>query len=492
MLSKIKANMPLFVFGVSLLVFLIVAFLLRKQLYCVLQEPANQNAFTMLVFLVPVVSGFLGSVLIPGMKMILRAFGSGAAVGLAVVVVLILFWPPLPREQCFTPTPTATPCLITLEIQLAGSEASAEAILQVGEKVYRATTAGADRFTFQVPCDYAGQQAEVVVTAEGYPPVVKGIRVVEDPLPGPIVVGPPPTLTPMPTPTLTRIPTATPTTTPIPTPKEFITYPVGDAPSALAFDGESIWVANGDDDTVMKLSRDGEILGTFLVGKRPDGLAHDGQNIWVLNDQSRNVMKLAPDGKLLGTYEDVGSYPQAIAFYDGSIWVVSQTYYGDGSVFRLALDGSRRGIYPVGDTANALAFDGESVWVTNSGEGTVSRLTLDGELVGTYAVGDTPTAVAFDGENIWVAADRLVRLTSAGEVSGLYDLDDKPTDFLFDGTDLWVASSWGHSVTRVTREGEVVDTYAVGGWASDLTFDGENTWVTNMTENVVVKLQVAR
>jgi hypothetical protein len=296
------------------------------------------------------------------------------------------------------------------------------------------------------------------------------------------------TATPSPTPTDTPTPTATPT----PTPTKFSTCPVGDAPSALTFDGESIWVANRGDDTVMKLNGDGDILHTSLVGGSPDGLAYDGQDIWVLNDESRNVMKLAPDGMLLGTYEDVGSYPQAIAFYDGNLWVVSQTYYGAGSVFRLALDGSRRGIYSVGDTANALTFDRESVWVTNSGEGTVSRLTFEGEPLGTFAVGDTPTAITFDGENIWVAADRLVCLTLEGEVSGIYDLKDKPTDLLFDGNELWVVSSWGHSVTRVTRDGEVVDTYDVGGWASDLTFDGENIWVTNMTDDVVVKLPAGR
>ena len=61
----------------------------------------------------------------------------------------------------------------------------------------------------------------------------------------------------------------------------------------MAFDGTSIWVANGGSDNVTKLrASDGAALGTFLVGSSPDAVAFDGTSIWVANADSHDVTKL--------------------------------------------------------------------------------------------------------------------------------------------------------------------------------------------------------
>ena len=47
----------------------------------------------------------------------------------------------------------------------------------------------------------------------------------------------------------------------------FATGPVGCSPGGVAFDGASIWVANGDCGTATKLrASDGALLGTFTLG----------------------------------------------------------------------------------------------------------------------------------------------------------------------------------------------------------------------------------
>jgi hypothetical protein len=62
------------------------------------------------------------------------------------------------------------------------------------------------------------------------------------------------------------------------------TYAVGPQPDAVAFDGTSIWVSNGNDNTVDKLlPATGAIVATYPVGARPTGVASDGSNIWVAN-----------------------------------------------------------------------------------------------------------------------------------------------------------------------------------------------------------------
>src|SRR5664279_342612 len=81
-------------------------------------------------------------------------------------------------------------------------------------------------------------------------------------------------------------------------------FPVGEFPYGLAFDGANVWVANSGSATVSKLrAADGANLGSFSVGLEPIALAFDGANVWVANEFDNTVSKLrAADGATLGTF----------------------------------------------------------------------------------------------------------------------------------------------------------------------------------------------
>src|SRR5689334_561748 len=103
-------------------------------------------------------------------------------------------------------------------------------------------------------------------------------------------------------------------------------FPVGNGPVYLAFDGANIWCTNFDDNTVTKLrASDGVIQGTFPVGDFPLFLTFDGANIWVANSSgSPTVTKLrASDGELLGTFSAGPSNPSGIAWDGANIWVTN-------------------------------------------------------------------------------------------------------------------------------------------------------------------------
>ena len=69
-------------------------------------------------------------------------------------------------------------------------------------------------------------------------------------------------------------------------------FPVGDNPREIAFDGESIWVVNREDDTMTRLrASDGANLGTFPVGDSPHDVKFDGTHIWVANWADDTVSK---------------------------------------------------------------------------------------------------------------------------------------------------------------------------------------------------------
>ncbi|MCH7800328.1 MAG: hypothetical protein IIC24_02180, partial [Chloroflexi bacterium] len=145
----------------------------------------------------------------------------------------------------------------------------------------------------------------------------------------------------------------------------------GLAPIDMFFDGESLWAANAQADTVTKISLDGEVIGVYDVGDVPIAFTSDGENIWVANWRENTISKLAPDGT------DLGKFPVGMLAYD---------FLRDR----------------LGELPFALTFDGEYIWTANSGHGTVSRKNLDGVTIATYPVGSGPASLVFDGTSLWV------------------------------------------------------------------------------------------
>jgi hypothetical protein len=101
------------------------------------------------------------------------------------------------------------------------------------------------------------------------------------------------------------------------------TYPVGQGPISLLFDGANIWVANYTDNTVTKLRAiDGANKGTFSVGNSPYDLAFDGATIWVSCYWGYEVRKLrAADGTPWGSISFYESQPYRLAFDGSNVWV---------------------------------------------------------------------------------------------------------------------------------------------------------------------------
>ena len=67
------------------------------------------------------------------------------------------------------------------------------------------------------------------------------------------------------------------------------TFPAG-SPDGIAFDGSTLWMADGAGGTVTKMrASDGAVLGTFPVGEFPNGIAFYGSNLWVSNTLSALV-----------------------------------------------------------------------------------------------------------------------------------------------------------------------------------------------------------
>ena len=282
-------------------------------------------------------------------------------------------------------------------------------------------------------------------------------------------------------------PPVRPTAAPVPSETALDTFRVDNGPSALAFDGRAIWVANRWDDSVTKFALDGRELGTFPVGEGPQAVAFDGKAIWVANRDEGSVTKLTLDGNELGTFR-VGGAPNTLAFDGEAIWVGNEE---DETVTRLALDGRELGTFVVGDKPQGLAFDGEAIWVANRWVDFVTRLALDGTELNTFSVGTGPSALVYDGSAIWVANfdnDTVTKLALDGTELGTFPVGRGPGALAYHGSDIWVANWLDNTVTRLALDGTELNTFSVGTGPSALVYDGSAIWVANFDNDTVTKL----
>jgi len=108
---------------------------------------------------------------------------------------------------------------------------------------------------------------------------------------------------------------------------DFVTH--GISPSAVVFDGRHIWVANQNQRVTSLDPATGALVTASGTPSSPVALAFDGESIRVANCFSNNVERFATAhhgsialGGKLGTYP-VGRQPRAIAFDGSDIWVVN-------------------------------------------------------------------------------------------------------------------------------------------------------------------------
>ena len=89
--------------------------------------------------------------------------------------------------------------------------------------------------------------------------------------------------------------------------------------------GGLLWVANSEDDTVSRLDPvSGEPRGQKIaVGDAPIAVAGDGDGVWVLDQDSSTLTRLdAETGEPVGSPIDLPMRPRGLAVTPAGVWVV--------------------------------------------------------------------------------------------------------------------------------------------------------------------------
>jgi YVTN family beta-propeller protein len=103
---------------------------------------------------------------------------------------------------------------------------------------------------------------------------------------------------------------------------------VGRAPQAVAVGFGSVWVANGDDDTVSRLEVGDAVepvtVATIPVGDRPADVAVGEEAVWVVNRGDHSVSRIDPkSGTVVATIR-LEHEPVRVAADEGAVWVTIQ------------------------------------------------------------------------------------------------------------------------------------------------------------------------
>jgi hypothetical protein len=105
-------------------------------------------------------------------------------------------------------------------------------------------------------------------------------------------------------------------------------------PIGILFDGSNLWVANRNNNEVVKYQRDFTEIGRYPVGCIPERMLFDGEHLWITGPGGNAVCKLrVSDGSLLGNLTVAGTGLRTIAMvFDG---INTWTGTADGSLFKL-------------------------------------------------------------------------------------------------------------------------------------------------------------
>jgi DNA-binding beta-propeller fold protein YncE len=166
-------------------------------------------------------------------------------------------------------------------------------------------------------------------------------------------------------------------------------------------DGDAGWVWRLD-----PLAR--RVIARLRVGKLPSAMAVEGNSVWMVNAGDHTISRIDAETNRVETHE-VASQPGGLVAAAGSIWL---THPQDGTVCRIEpASGRTVATIPVGGSAYGVAADNRGVWIALPGEGLVRRLDPRMNTVAeTIRLGGDPLSLASDGRVLWVAmhSDALV------------------------------------------------------------------------------------
>ncbi len=169
-------------------------------------------------------------------------------------------------------------------------------------------------------------------------------------------------------------------------------YALPHVPSALIWADSFLWTANAIAGTVTKVSPEGKVESDTPVGKGPLAMAFDGSSLWTANKEGKSLVRMDPATSQVAETIDLEGEPLALIFDGRSLWVALSAL---GQVIQIdPKTGVVGEVVNTGADPSALVFDGEFLWAAAPKAGKVLRISPTGaKVTQTITVAGTPIAL---------------------------------------------------------------------------------------------------
>jgi YVTN family beta-propeller protein len=199
-------------------------------------------------------------------------------------------------------------------------------------------------------------------------------------------------------------------------------------PMGVAFAHGATWVLNGDFfGQVWQINpKTGGAMNKIATGTNPSAIAADGEDVWVSDVFDNTVSRIDQTGAVTAKV-GVGHGSTGLAIARGAVWVVDTE---DDNVKRIdPRTASVVTTIPVGHSPGAIAIGGGSIWVANRADGTITRIDPhSNKPSSTINIGDTPVGLVFARGSLWVSVQRKAPTVSTDESNngGVVEVDHRP------------------------------------------------------------------
>ncbi|AEE14093.1 hypothetical protein Thena_0453 [Thermodesulfobium narugense DSM 14796] len=264
---------------------------------------------------------------------------------------------------------------------------------------------------------------------------------------------------------------------------------VGQTPDAIATDNfGNIWVSNYQSQNIAKINQDGEV-DLFNLKGSPTNIAVDSYgNVFVIVEDS--IIKLTQEGKIIGTYKIADGLNYIFIDPQNNVWVDD---WKDGKIFKLNENGNITKTYQASYGAYQIIMDkSNNLWVASS-YGPLILLYPNGHIkeCSQCCVNKITTA----NNTAWITTGKLLdnsimlrHINANCEIlPQSYKLNIQPTGIAIDNKDnIWISGNKkeGEGVLEEISESEM-HVYLLGKFPGPLVIDKyNNIWVISGTNTV--------
>jgi branched-chain amino acid transport system substrate-binding protein len=178
---------------------------------------------------------------------------------------------------------------------------------------------------------------------------------------------------------------------------------------SLFFGAGALWVTDGSNDLFHVDPGSGRIA-TLDVHQPLDDVVVDGRTVWAISGPAASLFKIDSRGSAVESRIPIvnrrgatAPYPVAVAAGEGFVWVVNANTQTVSKIDPQFDSVAATFSIGIGSNPSDITTGAGSVWVANGGNGTLARIDPTTNAVTTIPLGNNPTGVAVAGNRVWVS-----------------------------------------------------------------------------------------